>query len=329
MLEVQFNISPAQVQIPTVQESKPELSMSIQAFTLLQNARILKAHNENKLALALLRQASNLQNHPKILAELTETLVQITNWNEAYKVAKHWCQIDSQFKSYFFLAQIEYQLGFDEKSLQNYYESLALVDDQCPELFEVFKNMGNLFVRKADFESAEEFYNKAYVLRMDSDILLVNYGILEMQRSDLNKAKERFRSAVQINPKNDKAWVGLSMVHFEFGDEELGVANLKKAIDHAPFNRTAIQLALQKMSQVKYREYLIEVISHYMSEVESDQEMSCRLIELFYQQGRIELAYLESQRLLLWNPENEEYYRISEQLEKQLYPTAGGIRAVG
>jgi len=306
---------------PEVSKVSKQISLSAipaDVMTLIQNSKVLIQHHEFSLATNLLRQASNIQSHPIIFRELTLSLIQLQKWTEANRVCMQWCRSELSFDSVYFRAQIEFQLGLDEKSLQSYFESLSIVDEERAELFEVFKNIGNLFVRKADFESAEEFYNKAYGLKSDSDILLVNYGILEMQRGELNKARDRFRSAVQLNDRNDKAWVGLSMVHFDFGDEELGTANLKKALDLNVQNRTAIQFALQKLSQRQHATYLSEILSQYLSEVDFDDEISCQLIQKFYEIGKIELAYLEAQRLILWNPERADYQKLFSHLEHQM-----------
>ena len=298
---------------------KSPVKLSAQVYTLVKNAQVLNSHQEFQLASNLLKQASNLQTHPLVLKELTQNLVRMEKWTEAIRVCQQWNQLETTFEAVYFRAQIEYQLNQDDKSLQSYFEALSIVDDARVELFDIFKNIGNLFVRKTDFESAEEFYNKAYALNAASDTLLVNYGILEMQRGDLNKAKDRFRSAVQMNGRNDKAWVGLSMVHFDFGDEELGVANLKKAIDLCPGNKTAIQLAVQKMTQRSHSEYLIETLSQYLCDFDFDEDISCQLIQKFYETGQIDLAYLESQRLILWNPEREDFFKLNSHLETQLY----------
>lgn len=303
---------------PQIITESTKVKLSTHVYTLVKNAQILNSHSEYQLASNLLKQASNLQTHPLVLKELTKNLIQQEKWHEAIRVCHQWNQIETQFESVYFRAQIEYQLNLDDKSLQSFFEALSIVDDARIELFDVFKNIGNLFVRKSDFESAEEFYNKAYALDSASDTLLVNYGILEMQRGDLNKAKDRFRSAVQMNSRNDKAWVGLSMVHFEFGDEELGVANLKKAIDLCPGNKTAIQLAVQKMTQRTYCEYLVEILSQYLSDFDFDEDVSCQLIQKFYEAGQIDLAYLESQRLILWNPDREDYFKLNMHLLEQM-----------
>lgn len=288
-----------------------------QVYILIQNARILAKHGEFQLALNLLRQASSYQCHEVILKDLSHVLIKLERWSEAQKVCEQWHKMSVGFDSAYCKAQIEYQLGLDEQSLQTYFETLSYVQDTQIELFEIFKNIGNIYVRKGDFESAEEFYNKAHAVSSQSDILYVNYGILEMQRGDLNRAKDRFRSAVNLNPENDKAWVGLAMVHFEFGDEDLGIANLKKALDIAPFNKTAIHFVLQKMNHRRHAEYVAEVLGNYLEQEEFDEEISCQLIQKFYELGRFELALIESHRLLLWVPEKPEYLKLMQELVQQ------------
>lgn len=313
MLELnrQTEVTP---QVPAVQIN-PKPTIQAAAFALLQNARVLIKHGESQLALNLLRQASSYDTHELILSEMTFVLSKLEKWHEAYRVCSQWCRVEVNFESVFYRAQIEYQMGLDDKSLQSYFEALSYVTESRSELFEIFKNIGNIYVRKADFELAEEFYNKSYAVKSDSDILLVNYGILEMQRGDLNRAKDRFRSAVQINMTNDKGWVGLAMAHFDFGDEELGIANLKKALDINPYNKTALSFALQKMTHKHHCEYLIETMGRYLSQDEFDEEISCQLIQKFYELGRFELALMETQRLLLWNPEKPEYFNLFEKLQ--------------
>ena len=315
MLETITEQTALQPQMVTTTEVQRQNKLSSQAYSFILNARVLNKNGEHNLALNLLRQACNIQSHELIFKEMTATLVMKKSWAEARKISAKWHQLYPTFDSSFVKAQIEYELGMDDQSLQSYFESLSCVTTEKTELFDIFKNIGNIYVRKGDFESAEEFYNKAYSFNNHSDILYVNYGILEMQRGDLNKAKDRFRTALHVNSLNDKAWTSLAMVHFEFGDEDLGAANIKKALDINPTNKTAISFCYQKMSQKKYADYMIEAMQRFLDTADFDEEVSCMLIQKLYEMGRIQLAILECSRLLLWNPLKEEYFTLMSQLE--------------
>ncbi len=308
----QPEVRPAEVQQKQIEQ------ISSQAYACIVNARILNKNGEYDLALNLLRQACNIQSHEHIFKVMTETLVLKKSWTEAKKISAKWHQLYPTFDSSFVKAQVEYEMGLDDQSLQSYFESLSYVAEEKVELFDIFKNIGNIYVRKGDFESAEEFYNKAYSFNNHSDILYVNYGILEMQRGDLNKAKDRFRTALHVNGRNDKAWTSLAMVHFEFGDEDLGAANLKKALDFNPNNKTAISFCYHKLTQKKHSEFVIEAMQKCLDSNEFDEEISCMLIQKLHEMGQKQLAILECTRLLLWNPLKEEYFQLMNQLESSV-----------
>jgi tetratricopeptide (TPR) repeat protein len=121
-------------------------------------------------------------------------------------------------------------------TIPNSTESEALVK------FEVYKNTGNLCVKSGEFDLAEDFYNKAFAIKPNSDDLMVNYGALAIQRGNKICALEKFRSALNINIKNDKAWIGLALIHNDLGDYELAWGNLKTALEINPKNKIAVEL---------------------------------------------------------------------------------------
>jgi tetratricopeptide (TPR) repeat protein len=282
-------------------------SLTEKVFTLIANAKILMKHQEYNLALNLLRTASNqASKNPVVLQLLAECLEQTGRLAEALKARTASVQAECNFNSVQKLATLYYKMGQDEQALGKYYEALSLLTEETEDLFEVYKNLGNILVRQKDFEGAEEYYNKAYTLNPRSDILLVNFGTLEVQRQDFDKSLYCFRQAVDVNRKNDKAWVGLAMVHDQFGDHELAWANLETALDINPGNRTAAHLLAnwglrdQRLSQA------IEVLEAYISTVEFDEDLSLVLINLYCSTSQIVQAQLECERVLLWNPENQE-----------------------
>jgi tetratricopeptide (TPR) repeat protein len=207
-------------------------------------------------------------------------------------------------------------LGRDQEALESYYEALSVITEENSVLFELYKNMGNIFVRQGDFDGAEEFYNKAYTVNSQSDVLLVNYGTLEVQRSDYDKSLYCFRKAVEVNPANDKAWVGLAMVHNEFGDIELAWANIESALDINPTNRTAVHLAANWGLRDTKIEKAIEYLQQYLASVEQDEDMSLVLINLFCTIGHLEKALLEMERVLLWNPDHKEVRQLKKKIQR-------------
>jgi len=296
-------------------KSKKEV-LEEKAALLVANARVLMKHREFPLALNLLRTASNRQSKsPLILGMLAECLERTQRFAEALIVRNASVKILCNFDQVQKLATLYYKLGQDEQALSSYFEALSLLTEENESLFEIYKNIGNILVRQGDFEGAEEYYNKAYTLNPSSDTLLVNFGTLEVQRQDYDKSLYCFRQAVESNPKNDKAWVGLAMVHAHFGDLALAWANLETAVDINPANRTAVLLLANWGVRDRREDQSIKVLQNYLSQVEFDEDTSLALINLYCSNSQIAEAKLECERVLLWNPENQEVASLREKLK--------------
>ncbi len=281
----------------------------------LKHANVLVKHDEYGLAMNLLRQASNKDSkNPEVLSLIAHCLEKQSRLNESLIARKALVAVDYGFENLYHYGTTLYKLGRDQEALESYYEALSVITEENSALFELYKNMGNIFVRQGDFDGAEEFYNKAYTVNSQSDVLLVNYGTLEVQRSDYDKSLYCFRKAVDVNPTNDKAWVGLAMVHNEFGDIELAWANIESALDINPTNRTAVHLAANWGLRDSKVEKAIEYLQQYLASVEQDEDMSLVLINLFCSIGHLDKALLEMERVLLWNPDHNEVRQLKKKI---------------
>ncbi|MBX2988610.1 MAG: tetratricopeptide repeat protein [Bdellovibrionaceae bacterium] len=307
--------SSVDAQAPARPSAPSTRNTDIVTGTLLANARVLRQHGELSLALNLLREASNRDSkNPAVLLPLAEVLEEAGRHGEALKVRQVMARLSYGFENVFQLAQALYRMNRDQEALHSYYEALSLLTEDDPCQFEIHKNMGNIFVRGGDFEGAEESYNRAYGLNATSDILMVNLGTLEVQRADKGRALSCFRQAVEINPLNEKAWTGLAMIHNEFGDHDLAWGNLERALDLNPGNRTAVHLAALWATRDQSPQRAIPWMEKYLASVESDEEMSLVLVNLFCSAGHLDLAMIESGRVLSWNPGREDVKKLRDRL---------------
>lgn len=297
------------------QTTRKNITLEPRVAAFIKNARVLMRHKEYPLAMNLLRQASNLDSrNPVTLDLLANCLETSSRVQEALIARKTLAEVDYGFTSLQKYATSLYKLGRDQEALDKYYEALSVLKEEDEHLFEVYKNMGNIFVRQGDFDAAEEYYNKAYTMNSQSDILLVNFGTLEVQRNDYDKSLYCFRKAVEVNPSNDKAWVGLAMVHNQFGDSDLAWANLESALDINSQNRTAVHLAANWGLRDGRIQKAIEALQSYLASVEEDEDMSLVLINLFCSAGQLDQALLEMERVLLWNPNHQEVRNLKKKI---------------
>ncbi len=296
-------------------ESKHEIDKKISKY--LNNAQILIKHKDYNLALNLLREACNRNSyHPQTLKLLAKCLDETAKTQEAIIAYKALVKVDYGFESLVGFGNALYKVGQDQDALEKYFEALASLTQEHSDLFEIYKNMGNIYVRKGDFEAAEEYYNKAYTLNNHSDVLLINFGTLEVQRNDFEKALYCFRKAVEINPESDKAWVGLAMVHSQLSDTELAWANLETALEINPKNRTAVHLAANWGHRDQRLDKAISALVNLLGTVEVDEDMSLVLINLFCMSGKYDFAELEIERVLAWNPDQKEVKDLQRKLIK-------------
>lgn len=156
-------------------------------------------------------------------------------------------------------------------ALKIYHQVLDEIDFKDPQLFEVYKNMGNLYLKCGDIEAAEEKYNQANIINSQDENLIINYGVLAIQKGEYSLAKARFAEVLENNPTSDLAWVGLGLVHRAHSDHDLARACLLRGLDENPYNKLAISNYYQWCLQDgvdSSDEYLNQFLEKYPEDTE-------------------------------------------------------------
>lgn len=284
--------------------------------TLLSNALLLIDNGDHKSAIKILR---NILARDPYYIDAIEWLgycfTQVGDLQNAVKCFQEMSSLQPDEFSYTALADALYNIGHEQDAEIHYKLALGMIDYESPLLFNIHKNLGNIYVKAGDFDSAEENYNKAYILCPHSDALFVNFGTLELQRGDLETAHERFRSAVDLNAQNDKAWVGIALIHRSKGDFELAWANLERALDLNPQNKIALRIFVGWSFEDHQIDKAIERLDAYLDQATDDVDASLMLVEAFYRKGDTSKSRLELTRassLAPDRPEIEKFYKILE-----------------
>lgn len=269
---------------------------------------------QNLLRHALLQDSKNL----KAITMMAGLLEKVGNFEEAVKCRRALVRLESSADHQLDLAALYYNLENDASALTMYEEALA--NHAMPEsrLFEVYKNIGNIQVRRGDFDAAEDYYNRAFTIEPKSDTLLVNFGTLEINRDDLEAASARFRSALNVNPESDRAWVGLALVHRSKGDFELSWANLERSLDLNPKNRTALKLLVEWSVRDGRVQSAARRLESYLMTDGEDGEMAFAFAKCLTLLGRFDEALLECERVVALDPEQEEAYRLRHVLAERI-----------
>jgi tetratricopeptide (TPR) repeat protein len=270
--------------------------------SLMRSALMLIDNGDTKSAMHLLREL--LCFSPKDIEAIRWTGYCFKEQGDMVNAEKCYgqlCQIDPAHENLVELGEVQMLLGADVEAHKTYVEALSKVDQESPHLFTIYKNLGNIYVRVGDFESAEEQYNRAYVLRPHSDALLVNYGTLEIQKGNLDLGQQRFKDAIKINQYNDKAWVGLALVHRSKADINLAWGNLEHALDLNPLNLIALQIAFDWTLADQRYDTGIKLYKKFLSIKSDDAVHTIKLAQLLANAGRTIEASIETKNAEILN----------------------------
>lgn len=339
-LDIQTNYSAQQVAVGagTSRRERPDFlirpiehaAIAIHEFdrelveSWVQHATTLFKHGEFRTAQTLLRHSLNQDpNHEAAIRLMAKCLEKSGQVEEAIKCRKALVRLYPSLGNKLELAHLLYSLEDDEQAFQLYQE--VLTTEALPEefAFEIYKNVGNIQVRRGDFDAAEDCYNRAFNADSKSDALFVNFGTLEINRDNLEAAGERFRSALDINEKNDRAWVGLALVHRSKGDFELSWANLERAIDLNPKNRTALRLIVEWGVRDGRVQTAAERLESYLALDGEDAEMAFSFAKCLTLLGRLSDALLECERVVALDPEQAEALRLRRVLAERILAESG------
>lgn len=254
-------------------------------------------------------------NDSLIAMELARRLRKAGRIAEAVRILRSVVDIDYRYETLALLAQAEYDGGDLDSAFEHLHQAVLVAPGEAPGLFEVFKTLGNIFVRRGDFDGAEDSYNKAYRLCPDSDALLVNFGTLAVQRRDWDGAAERFRQALELNRANDKAWVGLAIGHRMKGDFELAWGNLEAAFEYNPLNESALTLALDWGAADGREARVLEMLRGFLVAGGWQEKFSLAFAWLSFRFGERFVARLELERLLAVNPAHEQALRLAREMK--------------
>jgi tetratricopeptide (TPR) repeat protein len=252
-----------------------------------------------------------------VAMELARRLIRSGRHEEALCVLRAVVKMDNRFETLFALAELEYQMEREAEAFLHLQQALMVAPSSAPEFFEIFKYLGNIFVRRGDLDSAEDAYFKAHRLNPDSDILHVNLGTLAIQRNQWDTAAENFRVALSLNAANDKAWVGLAISHRMKGDQELAWANLEAAIQNNPLNEVALQLAVDWGLREGRETRVLEHLRAFLIDGGWNEKLSLAFAWLSLKRGDRRLAILELERLLAVNPGFDGALRLAREMGEE------------
>ncbi len=301
------------------EQSKRPPIIKVDAKVLLQNALILIDHADYDLAVRILKQAT--EKSPQLMdaySWLGYCYKQKGEYNESLRNYLKSAELNPCESAFFNLAEIYYLRGDDARASNYYLKTLSEIDYESPYLFSIYKNLGNIAVKQKDYESAQEYYDKAFTVNGHSDDLFVNYGTLEIQKQNSSLALDRFRQALELNLFNEKAWVGLALIYRQMGDFSLSWGDLQRALDINPYNEVALRIAVDWALQDMNYEIAKNAIHTFIKKFPQETEWLYTYAGLLFQLGLWSDSFQAVHKVLDQKPNHKASFDLIRVLNMKL-----------
>jgi tetratricopeptide (TPR) repeat protein len=302
------------------QVDHPTLTESSETYDLLQHAEILFKNRDFTAAVKVLHHVFLGGGHGinRALELMARSLFALGRGDSSLPFAKAWHRRERSSASALLMGRIFYSLDRDSAALEFLRASASLRPElNVDESGEVFRLLGNLALRAGDLDSASEHYGKVECLVGCDSVLLVNRGTLAINAGLWDEAAGHFRAAIQMNSNSDQAWTGLGLVHQQMGDLELAIANLERALDINPANRTALLLLVEWSLRERRIDLGIQRMKAYLDLRTDDTEIANQRAKFLIQAGRLAEARMELDRVLILDPEFTEAERLRDALVRE------------
>lgn len=149
------------------------------------------------------------------------------------------------------------------RSDENFYTALL---KRFPESAETHYSMGEMYMRKGDYEQAELHIDKAVRLEPSNSKAWYNKGIMHMRKAQAMQALEAFDKSISIN-NYPKAHFSRAMLHMSSGRHDLALADVEAVLLNQPTNARALCIkgdCLERMGRLQ------EALEQYNKALELD-----------------------------------------------------------
>lgn len=259
----------------------------------------IQFYNEGQYKKAFLNlvQISNTHSHDmEYLRLMADVQMRLGDQNSSLKTLKVIASKTSSFEDSMNYAKQLMNVGkFNEAII-----ALLAIDASSLEIFKLTllnKHLLNCYLSVNDSREIMKILSFYETNKVEDDVSSYARAFMCIQDEKIEEAVSFLRKSVGFNPKNDKSWVSLALVHHRMGDMELAIGNLEKALDANNFNSTAVKYYAQWKHQMGQSNIASKKMSYYLSEFNFDEEMTKNHIEILKGAGRLEMAQSEAMKL--------------------------------
>jgi tetratricopeptide (TPR) repeat protein len=184
--------------------------------------------------------------------------------------------------------------------------------------FEVYQELGECYTHTGDFDKAFKYFEEAKIIDTMSERPFVGIGVAEMQKSEINNAKLNFIKASEMNLNCDKAFAGLAMTYTTIGDNNEALINYKHALDIDPSNKAALMGLMQCAYSFQKYDVVVEYLNKYLDHYPGNLQILYCLAGTYFKQDKFIESKEVIERIFIFEPNHIEASKLNELVNKEI-----------
>jgi protein O-GlcNAc transferase len=196
--------------------------------------------------------------------------------------------------------------------------NLDIPEQALTQHYEVLRELGDCYASVADYQRAQEHYDKAASLAPDEALPYVGLGVVAFQQGKLDDAEIAFKVARRLDKKCAKAYGGLAMVAQYRQNYSEALELYLKCLELDNDNLTALLGLFQTSCQMGSFARVIHYLELYLNMHAGDTAVMFCLATLYMKDGKLQPARQMLMDVLALNPENTDAANLLEEVEHRI-----------
>lgn len=248
-------------------------------------------------------------NSPEIQIKKAEYYFVKGEFNNSLSLLEYLEKFDSQnYELYFLKAQVCFELGETQKSIESFDRAIEIGTDDTIELLH---RVSSFYLESDEINLALRYLLKSYQIDNTSLAVLFDLGYCYERNNALDKSIRYYNEYLDINPFSASAWYNLGIVYTKLGrfDEALEAYDYCIAVE--PNYSSAYHNKGNTLASIERYEEAVKVFAD-LSELETDNPRVFALLgECYEKTDRLDLALDAYNKSIVIDPEYAEgYYGI-------------------
>ena len=231
-------------------------------------------------------------------------LLQARNHQEALDVLGRLEEAGAKSADYWqLLALAQKGLGQLYEAEASYLKSLALNSQP-----HVITNLANLYRQQERLDEAEDRYKDALNADPKNVPALVNYGQLLMSGKRFDAAADRFSVALECSPGHVNARLGLGQALQQLGDQQGAVGLFQDVLSDKPDNAAALNGLGISLKTMGYADEAVQTLQRANEVAPNSADVLLNLASALALADRSEEAVAAYEAMLVQEPDNPEFH---------------------